>query len=204
MAGVTARKQEPLAHSGGTLLRILDVVLSSLLLVFSMPLLLVAAVVIKVESPGPVIYSQKRVGRYNRIFNLYKLRSMRVGTPEVAKGTLTSELGTYVTGVGSVLRRTSIDELPQLFNVIRGDMSLVGPRPALHNQRDLIRMRTEVGAHLVRPGITGIAQVMGREDLPLDRKVEYDRQLVESLGPTVYVRVLLQTAAAVFTARGAY
>jgi len=204
VTGLVTQQKERLAPEGGALIRTMDLVLSSVLLILSLPLLLVVAIVIKVESPGPIIYSQVRVGQYNRTFRLYKLRTMRVGTPEVAKEALADGLGAYVTRVGAVLRKTSIDELPQLLNVLRADMSLVGPRPALHNQVDLISMRTDVGVHMARPGITGIAQVRGREDLPLELKVAYDHELVQSLGPALYIQLLLQTAVAVLTARGAY
>ncbi|MGE5590087.1 MAG: sugar transferase [Bacillota bacterium] len=203
MAGLVTQQHERSAWPGTILIRIMDVVFSVVMLILTAPVMLAAAVAIKIESPGPVLFTQKRVGQHNRLFTLYKLRTMRVGTPEVAKESLTN-LGEFVTVVGSFLRKTSIDELPQLINVIMGDMSLVGPRPALYNQYDLIAMRTDLGIHRIRPGITGIAQVRGREDLSLEEKVAFDRQLAESLGPGLYIRLLIDTLVAVVTARGAY
>lgn len=138
------------------------------------PVLLVALAV-RLTSPGPVLYWSDRVGRYNRIFKMPKFRSMRTDTPAVATHLL-SNPGAYLTPIGSFIRKTSLDELPQLWSILKGDMSFVGPRPALYNQDDLIALRTEKGVHTLVPGLTGWAQVNGRDELPIPAKVALDEE----------------------------
>ena len=133
------------------------------------------ALLVRWTSPGPALYWSDRVGRNNRIFKMPKFRSMRLDTPAVATHLL-SEPDQYLTPVGPFLRRTSLDELPQLWNIFRGDMSLVGPRPALFNQQDLIQLRTEAGVEKLVPGLTGWAQVNGRDELPIPDKVRLDAE----------------------------
>lgn len=155
--------------------RLFDLLLGLLALaVLLLPLLLVALLV-RFTSPGPVLYWSDRVGRHNRIFKMPKFRSMRVGTPAVATHLLTDPRG-YLTPVGSFLRKSSLDELPQLWSILKGDMSFVGPRPALYNQDDLIALRTEAGVHELVPGLTGWAQVNGRDELPIPQKVALDAE----------------------------
>lgn len=136
------------------------------------PLIFIACV-IRLTSPGPSLYWSDRVGQGNRLFQMPKFRSMQVGVPAVATHLL-ADPGRYVTPVGSFLRKTSLDELPQLWSILKGDMSFVGPRPALFNQEDLIALRTEQGVHELVPGLTGWAQVNGRDELPIPQKVELD------------------------------
>ncbi len=153
--------------------RLMDVVLAivaSLILV--VPILCVTAAV-RLTSRGPALYWSDRVGRNNRIFRMPKFRSMRTDTPAVATHLL-SNPGTYLTPIGSFIRKTSLDELPQLWSILKGDMSFVGPRPALYNQDDLIALRTEKGVHTLVPGLTGWAQVNGRDELPIPVKVDLD------------------------------
>lgn len=138
------------------------------------PVLLVALAV-RLTSPGPVLYWSDRVGRYNRIFKMPKFRSMRTDTPAVATHLL-SNPDIYLTPIGSFIRKTSLDELPQLWSILKGDMSFVGPRPALYNQDDLIALRTEKGVHTLVPGLTGWAQVNGRDELPIPVKVALDEE----------------------------
>lgn len=138
------------------------------------PVLLVALAV-RLTSPGPVLYLSDRVGRYNRIFKMPKFRSMRTDTPAVATHLL-SNPDIYLTPIGSFIRKTSLDELPQLWSILKGDMSFVGPRPALYNQDDLIALRTEKGVHTLVPGLTGWAQVNGRDELPIPAKVALDEE----------------------------
>lgn len=158
--------------------RLFDLVLVCLAFcVFALPMLLLAAIV-KMTSPGPVLYWSDRVGRKNRIFRMPKFRSMRQETPEVATHLL-SDPACYLTPVGSFLRRSSLDELPQLWSILVGDMSLVGPRPALFNQDDLIAQRTACGVHELLPGLTGWAQVNGRDELPISRKVALDFEYLQ-------------------------
>lgn len=153
--------------------RAFDLLLSLLVgIVLLLPVLLVALAV-RLTSPGPVLYWSDRVGRNNRIFKMPKFRSMRVGTPAVATHLL-NDPNRYLTPIGSFLRTTSLDELPQLWSILKGDMSFVGPRPALFNQDDLIALRTEHGVHVLVPGVTGWAQINGRDELPIPEKVKLD------------------------------
>ena len=139
---------------------------------FGLPMLLVALLV-KLTSPGPVLYWSDRVGRYNRIFRMPKFRTMRIDTPAVATH-LMQNPDEYLTSIGPFLRKSSLDELPQLWSVLKGDMSFVGPRPALFNQDDLVELRTKKGIHVLTPGLTGWAQINGRDDIPIPVKVDFD------------------------------
>lgn len=163
--------------------RVLDLLLGLIAsVIFFIPLCLLA-VVVKATSKGPVLYWSDRVGRGNRIFSMPKLRTMRVDTPVVATHLLTDPKS-FLTPIGGFLRKSSLDEIPQLWCIVRGDMSVVGPRPALFNQQNLIDMRTEQGVHMIRPGLTGWAQINGRDELPLPEKVKLDSDYVlrQSLG----------------------
>lgn len=133
------------------------------------------ALMVRVTSTGPVFYWSDRVGRNNIIFRMPKFRSMRVGTPAVATHLL-ADPSSYLTPIGSFLRKSSLDELPQLWSILKGDMSFVGPRPALYNQHDLVALRTQCGVHELLPGLTGWAQINGRDELPIPKKVELDRE----------------------------
>ena len=135
----------------------------------------VLAILVRLTSPGPALYWSDRVGRHNRIFRMPKFRSMRIGTPAVATHLL-KDPKVYLTPIGSFLRRSSLDELPQLWSILVGDMSFVGPRPALFNQDDLIALRTELGVHELVPGLTGWAQINGRDELPIPEKVKLDAE----------------------------
>lgn len=153
--------------------RCFDLLLVLLLIVFfSIPLILVALAV-RLTSTGPAIYWSDRVGRNNALFRMPKFRTMRIDTPAVATHLL-GKPDQYLTPIGSFLRKSSLDELPQLWSILNGDMSFVGPRPALFNQDDLIQLRTEKGVHLILPGLTGWAQVNGRDELPIPEKVKLD------------------------------
>ncbi|MFC3420030.1 sugar transferase [Salinicoccus hispanicus] len=148
-------------------------------IIIFLPLFAIISFAIKKDSPGPILFKQKRPGLNNEHFTIYKFRSMAVDTPNVE----TAKLGegvSYITMTGKFIRKTSIDELPQLINVAKGEMSVVGPRPALYNQYDLIRMRTEAGVHKVKPGITGYAQVMGRDEISDEEKVRFDKYYVDN------------------------
>ena len=138
----------------------------------------VVALLVWLTSPGPVLYWSARVGRFNRIFQMPKFRSMRIGTPTVATHMLESP-DRYLTPIGSFLRKSSLDELPQLWNILKGDMSFVGPRPALFNQDDLIEMRNAAGVSELVPGLTGWAQVNGRDELPIPAKVKLDAEYLQ-------------------------
>lgn len=153
--------------------RTFDFCLAAVLLaIFIVPIVLVA-IAVRCTSPGPIFHWSDRIGRDNRIFRMPKFRTMRTNTPQLATHLL-SDAESFLTPIGGFLRRTSLDELPQLFSVFRGDMSLVGPRPALFNQDDLVGLRTEFGVHRLSPGMTGWAQVNGRDDLSVPEKVRFD------------------------------
>lgn len=171
--------------------RLLDLVLAIVLVcLWALPMLIIAAI-IRLTSRGPALHWSKRVGRNNDMFYMPKFRSMYVGTAAVATHLL-GDANRHITPFGRFLRKTSLDELPQLWSVLRGDMSFVGPRPALFNQYDLVALRTEHGVHHLRPGITGWAQINGRDELSIEEKVEFDRQygLRQSLSFDLYVFAL--------------
>ena len=165
------------------------------------PALLVLFVAIPLESPGPALHWSRRVGRDNAIFRMPKFRTMRLGAPDVATHLLTSPED-WITPLGRFLRRTSLDELPQLWSVLTGDMSLVGPRPALFNQDDLVALRTAGGVHRLRPGVTGWAQVNGRDELPIPQKVALDVEYLRRRSLAFDLRILALTLWAAVTGRG--
>ena len=152
----------------------------------------VVALIVKLTSPGPVLYWSDRVGRHNRIFKMPKFRSMRVGTPAVATHLL-NDPKNHLTPIGSFLRKSSLDELPQLWSIIRGDMSFVGPRPALYNQEDLIALRAQKGVHALVPGLTGWAQINGRDELPIPDKVALDFEYLQKQSMVFDCMILLRT-----------
>ena len=173
--------------------RFFDLVLSLFaLLILLIPILLVTLAV-KLTSKGPALYWSDRVGVNNVLFRMPKFRSMRIGTPAVATHLLLDP-SKYLTPIGNFLRKSSLDELPQLWSIIAGDMSFVGPRPALFNQADLIELRTEQGVHLIRPGLTGWAQVNGRDELPIPVKVGYDAFYAKNMSVLFDLEILFLTA----------
>lgn len=172
--------------------RIIDLLLASLAgCVLFIPVLLVAALV-RLTSKGPVLYWSDRVGCNNTIFKMPKFRSMQMGTPAVATHLL-SNPDEYLTPIGSFLRKSSLDELPQLWSIIKGDMSFVGPRPALFNQHDLIALRTQNGVDVLLPGLTGWAQVNGRDELPIPEKVKFDVEYLQRQSVWYDMRILWMT-----------
>lgn len=172
--------------------RICDVLLSLLLLCFlSIPMILIALFV-KLTSKGPVLYWSDRVGINNAIFRMPKFRTMRLDTPAVATH-LMNDPSLYLTSVGLFLRKFSLDELPQLWSILKGDMSFIGPRPALYNQDDLIDLRTKKGIHRLVPGVTGWAQVNGRDELPIPVKVEFDEYYLKNRSFILDLKILWMT-----------
>jgi O-antigen biosynthesis protein WbqP len=155
-----------------------DLVLALLAMPLLLPLIVFVAVLVRLTSPGPVLYWSERVGRHNKIFRMPKFRSMRIDTPAVATHLLQNP-DQWLTPIGSFLRKTSLDELPQLWSILKGDMSFVGPRPALFNQDDLIALRTDAGVHELLPGLTGWAQINGRDELPIPEKVKLDAEYLQ-------------------------
>ena len=181
--------------------RFVDLILLLIALIFlSIPMLIVA-IIVKLTSPGPIVFWSDRVGRYNRIFRMPKFRTMQVNTPNVATHLLVGA-GSYLTPIGGFLRKSSLDELPQLWSVFIGDMSFVGPRPALYNQEDLIAMRTERGVEVLVPGITGWAQVNGRDELDLAEKVNLDAQYLQKRSTGFDFYILFLTVLKVFRREG--
>ena len=181
--------------------RLFDVIAASyLLILLAVPMLLIAALV-KLTSRGPVLYWSDRVGRGNRIFRMPKFRSMRTETPELPTHLL-SDSSLWTTPVGRFLRKTSLDELPQLWCILKGEMSFVGPRPALFNQDDLISLRTEKGVHILTPGLTGWAQINGRDDLPIPEKVARDEEYLRRRSFSWDMKILALTALKVILREG--
>ena len=182
--------------------RILGFLLALMALVLLSPLLLVLAAVIRATSPGPVFFRQKRVGLGKSHFMIYKFRTMRTDAPKDQPTHLLKDPAAYITPVGRFLRRSSLDELPQLLNIIKGEMAVVGPRPALWNQFDLIAERDKYGANDVRPGLTGWAQINGRDELPIDVKARLDGEYVRRMSFGFDVRCVLGTVLKVLRSDG--
>lgn len=171
-----------------------------MVIILALPVLAVAALV-RLTSPGPTLYWSDRVGRNNKIFRMPKFRSMRVGTPAVATHLLANPQD-HLTPVGAFLRRSSLDELPQLWSILAGDMSFVGPRPALFNQTDLIALRTEKGVDALVPGLTGWAQINGRDELPIPDKVALDAEYLDRRSLWFDITILWRTAVKVLRSEG--
>lgn len=161
--------------------RLIDIVLSACGVVVLSPVYLGVAIAIKIDDPGPVLFRQKRVGLHKTHFEIMKFRTMKMNTPKDVPTHQLENPEQYITRVGKVLRKTSLDELPQIFQIFTGDMSIIGPRPALWNQYDLIAERDKYGANDVRPGLTGWAQINGRDELPIDVKARFDGEYVEKM-----------------------
>jgi len=181
--------------------RLFDIALAMVtLFIFSFPMLLIVLAV-RLTSTGPVLYWSDRVGRHNRLFRMPKFRTMLVDAPIVATHLL-NRPERYLTPVGSFLRKSSLDELPQLWSILRGDMSFVGPRPALYNQDDLVALRTERGVHELLPGLTGWAQINGRDELPIPDKVQLDVEYLHKQSFIFDLKILFLTALKVLVRDG--
>ena len=182
--------------------RLIDLVLSTVgIIVLAIPMVVIA-VIIKITDPGPVFFKQKRVGLNKTHFNLYKFRSMKMSTPKDCPTHLLENPEQYITSIGKILRKSSLDELPQLFNILKGEMSVIGPRPALWNQYDLIEERDKYGANGVRPGLTGWAQINGRDELEIDVKAKLDGDYVERMSFAFDCKCFLGTITSVLKSDG--
>ncbi|MCA3176063.1 MAG: sugar transferase [Burkholderiales bacterium] len=181
--------------------RLFDLVLALVTAVLLALPIMITALAVRLTSAGPALYWSDRVGRHNRIFKMPKFRSMRTDTPALATHLLVNP-EQWLTPIGSFLRKSSLDELPQLWSILKGDMSFVGPRPALFNQHDLIALRTEKGVHELLPGLTGWAQVNGRDDLPIPEKVQLDIEYLEKRSFFFDLKILLLTALKVVSRDG--
>jgi O-antigen biosynthesis protein WbqP len=186
---------------GGVAKRAFDILAAACGLLALSPVLLALGLAVRLESPGPALHWSRRVGRFNRLFGMPKFRTMRVGTPDVATHLL-PDPASWITPLGRVLRKTSLDELPQLWSVLVGDMSLVGPRPALFNQEDLVALRSAAGVDALRPGLTGWAQIHGRDELPVPEKAKLDAEYLARCSFLLDLQILWRTARTVFGGDG--
>lgn len=184
--------------------RTMDIFLSAVALIILLPVFLLLAIAIKLDSKGPVIFKQKRVGRNKTYFNILKFRTMRTETPCDVPTHMLCNPYDCITRVGKFLRKTSLDELPQLINILKGEMSIIGPRPALWNQQDLIDERDKYNANSIRPGLGGWAQINGRDELEIDVKAKLDGEYVEKIGLIMDLKCLFRTILAVVKSDGVY
>ena len=182
--------------------RIIDIICSLMAIIFLSIIYLPICLLVKLTSPGPVFFRQKRIGKNKTFFNILKFRTMRIDTPKDCPTHLLENPDQYITKVGKFLRKTSLDELPQIFNIFKGDMSVIGPRPALWNQDDLIAERDKYGVNELKPGLTGWAQVNGRDELPIPVKAKLDGEYVDRISFTFDVKCLLLTIVSVFKSDG--
>lgn len=182
--------------------RFFDIILSALAILVLSWLIIILAIIIKSTSKGPVLFKQKRVGKDKTYFNILKFRTMRIDTPKDVPTHLLTDPEQYITTIGRFLRKTSLDELPQLFNILIGDMAIVGPRPALWNQEDLIAERDLYDANAVRPGLTGLAQVSGRDELPIPVKARYDGEYVDNISLMKDMMLIVKTVGSVLKSDG--
>lgn len=173
--------------------RAMDLLLAMVATVLLIIPLVITALLVRFSSRGPILYWSDRIGKDNAVFRMPKFRTMRVGTPAVATHLL-SDPGSYLTPVGGFLRKSSLDELPQLWSIAMGDMSFVGPRPALFNQQDLIAQRTALGIHKILPGLTGWAQINGRDELPIPQKVALDAEYLRRRSFLLDIKIIFLTA----------
>jgi O-antigen biosynthesis protein WbqP len=182
--------------------RLIDLALSTVGIILLIIPMGIIALVIKITDPGPVFFSQKRVGINKTHFKLYKFRSMKMSTPKDCPTHLLENPEQYITSIGKILRKSSLDELPQLFNIFKGEMSVIGPRPALWNQYDLIEERDKYGANDVKPGLTGWAQINGRDELEIDVKAKLDGEYVEKMSFAFDCKCFLGTITSVLKSDG--
>lgn len=176
----------------------IDFLLSLLGIIILSPVFLILCIAIKLDSKGPIIFQQKRVGKGKTHFNIYKFRTMRTDTPKEMPTHLLENPDYFITKVGKFLRKTSLDELPQLFNILKGNMAVIGPRPALWNQYDLIEERDKYQANDIRPGLTGLAQISGRDELEIDLKAKLDGKYTANITPLMDLKCFFGTIIAVF------
>ena len=181
--------------------RLFDFLMSLIATIILSPVILIVALAVKFTSPGPMLFKQRRIGKDTFEFRIYKFRTMRIDTPNVPTHLLENP-EQWITPIGKFLRKTSLDELPQLFNILKGEMSIVGPRPALYNQLDLKEMRTEVGVHKLVPGLTGWAQINGRDEIPLTLKVNLDKEYLDRMNFFFDIKIIFMTVLSVLKSDG--
>lgn len=181
--------------------RFLDIVFSIILLILFLPFWIVIPILIRIDSPGSIFFKQKRIGMGSAYFTIYKFRTMKMGTPDIPTDRLKNQQDLN-TRFGNPLRRLSLDEIPQLVNILKGEMSFVGPRPALHNQDLLIDLRKKRGIDIIRPGVSGLAQISGRDSLSIPKKVEFDGLYLQDISFMLDIKIFLVTVRAVLTGKG--
>ncbi|MCR8632414.1 sugar transferase [Paenibacillus radicis (ex Xue et al. 2023)] len=181
--------------------KFIDISLSLVALLLLLPIFIIICIAIKSDSKGPIVFKQQRVGIDNKLFTIYKFRTMRTDTPNLPTHLL-ADPSVYITRVGRVLRKTSLDEIPQIFNIIRGEMSLVGPRPALYNQNELIQVRKELGIHQIPPGLTGWAQINGRDDISEEQKARLDYYYLKHQSIWFDFKIMFKTVSSTIAAKG--
>ena len=190
-----------ISKSGAYTKRLFDIISSLFVLLLLFVPMLIVSLLVRITSKGPVLYWSDRVGKNNTIFKMPKFRTMRTDTPAVATHLL-DDPDSWLTPIGKFLRKSSLDELPQLFSIISGDMSIVGPRPALFNQDDLINLRTAKGVHLLTPGLTGWAQINGRDELPIPVKVDFDEYYLKNQSSFLDIKIIFMTLVKVLKREG--
>ena len=182
--------------------RIIDFSMSLFIVICLSVGLIILCLIIKVDSPGPILFKQKRIGKDKKEFIILKFRTMKIDAPNDLPTHLLDKPDSYITRVGKFLRKSSLDELPQLFNILKGEMSFVGPRPALWNQYDLIEERDKYGANDILPGLTGLAQISGRDELPINVKAQIDGKYVEKKSPILDFEIFFKTVFSVLKSDG--
>ncbi len=181
--------------------RILDIMLAILAMIILFPAMIIISIFIKLDSKGPIIFKQVRTGQYGKEFTIYKFRTMKLGTPNVPTAQI-NKTNCVITKVGKILRKTSLDEIPQLVNILRGEMSFVGPRPLINTEKRIIKLRKQCGVDKLTPGITGWAQVNGRDELDIYKKVEYDYEYYQKRSVIFDIKILIITVIKVLKAEG--
>lgn len=181
--------------------RLLDIIFGVILLVILSPLFLIIAILIKLDSKGPIFFTQMRIGKNNELFKIYKFRTMKIGTPDLPNDKLVNA-ESYITSLGKFLRRTSLDEIPQLMNIVKGEMTFVGPRPVVYNSYSLKDLRTQAGVHILLPGVTGWAQINGRDHNDDVQKTKLDKYYLENKSLLLDIKIVLLTILKVITREG--
>ena len=178
--------------------RIIDILISLLALIILSPIFLLVSIIIKGQSEGPVFFRQERVGKKKNTFKIYKFRTMKIDTPKDTPTHLLNNPEQYITKIGKFLRKTSLDELPQLINILKGEMSIIGPRPCLWNQEDLLEERAKYGANDITPGLTGLAQISGRDELEIPVKAKFDGDYTQNVSLVMDTKIFFKTIINVF------
>lgn len=182
--------------------RLLDFLIALTGFIILSPIYLMISICIKCSSPGPIHFKQERVGQNEQLFTILKFRTMKIDTPKDVPTHLLENPESYITGIGKFMRKTSLDELPQIINIIKGDMSIIGPRPSLAVQEDLNSLRRQNGSHLIKPGLTGLAQIKGRDELPIDVKAKYDGEYAQKVTFSHDVKIFFGTILSVAKSDG--